>query len=613
MNVKNLILQSSFYLILGITLYFLLSLIIVHILTFLQQKVLNHQKTEEKPFSGYGKFLYNDIFSKAQLYTNTVRYIFSFNKSKFPIIENIAIERWVTAIKSLKSYLLPFIICGIGFEICKYLISKKITIDTLNVVLPKVQKLLTYINNFPILNWISSHKILFNFMLGILIILTPFLFYRRKRMKWLQKNFNKILIYIAILTNVTFFSGELSTYKNSKQQEIADIKFKIEEVHNRIYQKILVAEIDKEFTKYILDESNRFNTAVNNIEERLTKDSQRIISTTIRDSLVSKTNQLIQSIRLEKITINLYSKEELKNYNTKDFKDTRTFYTSNSSSNSTDSDIDYVFDDRKWTLRRGKELSHRVDTQIKKRKKFYNISFEKNSKKYAALEEIYTLVSSSGIDEIATYLPDIGNDVLKKCLKIISNYKKSDILKYFTRFFNKSQTEPLLANSNTEINEFKKKYNKLLDEYKAKERNRILLLENKRLKKDILTVIENTILNEIKTQLKVTTYDSAIEENIILNPRDYSKLRNSILQDFSYYRNDILKSYKSEINQLYYEIINSEKSNNTINYNRSLKNKIGNISTISKSFIKEKLSNIPIICPRCFMDMRKIKTCIPII
>ncbi|WP_340064655.1 hypothetical protein [Ascidiimonas aurantiaca] len=618
MNYTDLILQSAPYLITGCVLYMALTLIMVHILTFLQPKVYQYQVSKDRPFRGYFKTLLNDMVSGPRLYGNTLRYLWPFHKISYPVMENDRIERWLAVLRSFRNYIKPFIICALIFETLKWAISQKIAYEEMTMVLPKVQQALAYLDGLPLLEWVFDHRLFVNFFLGLLILMVPFLFYRRKRFKKWKAYLNAGFISIAILTNVTFFTGKLGDFHNEETRKLADLELRLETVHNRIYQRIAVDALDQNFTQALETAAEAYQMSVQEIEDRLPEDTKTFVNTSLKDSLLADANRLIQPIRASKIITNWKPPGYFTANQEKGIEALKKFYTSKRNE-TTSPEIDYLTNREKWNLTDGEALYKKVVAKVTERKKRSPRSFAKGSRNYMVLEEFYNLVAALTVNTLLSYIELENKDLFKKAAKEFATFKRPEVLNTIIRFFaphqKKAPVTGFLSDEVTEANTLKKRYDHMANVYKKKEQQLVAALkkENRALERHIRNKIESTVLTDVSNRLKkgsrLLSNDSYISEG---TKNEQTDLVNKTIDEWSSVKKEILQEYQPEINSLYRKAVTYDNASNPATYNNYLKNRLGTVAAETTLAMADVFRNIPVICPCCFRDINTVRKCIPV-
>jgi len=611
MHFTDLMLQSVPYLITGCVFYLALTLVMVHILTFLQPKVYQYQVSKDRPFRGYFKTLLHDMVSGSRLYTHTLLYLRAFGKTEYPVMENDHIERWLAVLRSFRNYIKPFIICALIFEMLKWTISQKIAYEEMTMVLPKVQQALAYLDGLPLLEWVFDHKPWVNFFLGLLILMVPFLFYRRKRFKKWKTYLNQGFIVIAIFTNVTFFTGELSNFHQEKKHTLADLELRLRTVHNRIYQKIVVDALGENFTDALEPAAKAYQTRVEEIEDRLQEDTKAFVNTSLKDSLLANANRLIQPVKTSKIITNWKPPGDFTANQEEGIEALKKLYNAQRGETASP-ELAYLTNREKWNLTDGEALYKKVVTKAAERKK-------KAPRSYKVLEEFYNLVASLTTNTLFSYIELENKDLFKKTAKEFATFKRTEVLNTVIRFFDADQKKApatdFLSDEVTEANALKKGYDRMASAYKKKDRQLVAALkkENRALEKRIRNKIESTVFTDISNRLEKGR--QLLSNPLFINKAFKKKqidFLNRPVSEWSLVKEVILQEYQPEINTLYRNTVTYDNASNPAAYNNYLKNRMGTIAAETRLAMADVFRNIPIICPCCFRDIKSVKKCIPI-
>ena len=619
MKFSDFILTSTKGLILGLSILYIFSLVIVHLRAFLQPKISNHSISSEKPFKGYLKNLLTNIFTSLRLHLYTIQYLNPFSKISLPSIGNKKIDRWVIFLKTFNTYLVPFIVCGIVYLFFWYEIKGYLPIDLSNTTYSVIQEKLTLIRKHSVIDFLLKHKKWVNIFFTCLVILTILLVFSQKKIKKVQKILNQALIYIAILTNITFYSGAIASKYGQVEMELADMEMKIAEVHNRVYKKIEGASVyeysesfEEKYEDYesLIDELNSYVIAHRvslwdeDLGSQLDEELRKYIDTIETIKLVFKKSSEFKVPQATHRNFYNYYRNYQPTYNPK---------------------ADYLFDKDKWTYQKGVDIEVEVDKKVNDIQQDAKIKFPKS---HRVLKEVYSIISSTGIGFISDLLPDIGNDLVKGVLKSINKAFQADATKFILSFFSKENSNKQKQFKEEAINEkeIKNQYDRTVKRY-YKESKKIYAEIEKietRYKKIIRTEIENHIKshNEKITFENVTFYDDETQQKITLTQEEKDALfkkRENLLQNFSIKDNKSLpQEYGNFVDAIYKEVINFDDMDDGGAYLNhlnqlslgtiSIKNKIKKIFQSTQSF------KLPRICIRCGLNMDVVPICpIPVI
>jgi len=611
------ILSTNTGLITGLLTFYALSLIEVHLRGFLQKEISRSQWNSEKPFEGYLKFLLKDIFGSLQLHIFTLRYLTPFLKISFPSIGIRKIDFWVTFLNSLRIFFLPFVVCGCIFLFVSFEIKGYLPFDLTNTFYAVIQNNLVRLNENRVLNIIYEYKNFMYFFLGILFIVIPFLFLYRNHLKVSLKRFNQILIYIAILTNITFFSGVAASEHHNVNQELADVSLKIKEVHNRIYNKgsalivyDYIDDVEKNYSEYnlTLEElqsyviANRFSLADELLGEELEESLNKLIDSS-RTSMVDFQRPILKINRIDPS----YSFETIrKHFNAK----------SNSSG-----PIHYVFNQEKWTYNKGLTVEatldkHIAEVQAKAKKKF------SGSKGYLITEEIFSLLASSGIGVVTDLLSESVGEIAKALLKSLSKASKNQIVERINLSLKGlyPKTPKKISINRNSLKNIKKEYNSVNEKYQKQddELTRQVHILEEQLKNRMQNELANQVISDLKNidyqNIELGVTSTKDNKKILLeNTSELKRLVEEALKDKKRTRAKIITTYGNllfakgifqipELNKRRRkEYINSLKK---LNAREALKSK-------KPFYSKSGLSKV-IICPCCFQNMNHVKVCVPI-
>ncbi|WP_340202012.1 hypothetical protein [Ascidiimonas sp. W6] len=510
-------------------------------------------------------------------------------------------------------------IVGIVYLFLSLEIKGYLPIDIPNTFYANVQEKLNGFQEYSFVNCLQKYKLWLNLIFGLLIILVPFLLANRNRIKLAQKRFNRLLVFIAILTNITFFSGIIAKDSNEVENKLTELKINIEKVHNRIYSKIAGSTTFENFESFD-SELAAYETLYEEFDERIEKESQKIIDRRLQNDFKNELQKLTDSIEVNKVNYNSISLILTSaNYLEKEFNSFQDYGRKQSGINEK---VNYFFNEEQWTYKNGVDFENKVDDYVEELKQKVK---EKNSSKKVLfiLEEIYTAISSQGIGVISELLPDIRNDLVKTLLKAISKATRDDILKSFVAVFDKSKIkkQKSIVNEKKQRNRLIKKYNSIVNSHVKKEQN--LDKQIRESEKRVTRNIENELVSQIEENIKNIDFQK-IEFQIlnrngkhvsIRNIEEYNALKNSELTNKIVLREKIITEYKNS--PKFKNLFGVPISNlgNKREYLQRLKNinssKVLKLNNVFNKVI-DVLEKKPIICPCCFQNIQAVNVCVPI-
>ena len=356
--------------------------------------------------------------------------------------------------------------------------------------------------------------------------------------------------------------------------------------------------MDENLTPLIEKETETYERLFATIENNLKQEVRLLSQRRFRDSLKNEVTRMIKPVKNSKLFTDWNSPMDFVTPNTSNIQELETFYKSQKNSKTYSPELDYLINKDQWNLKKGQALQKQVKNKIKEKKESRIKKFAKGSKEYEVLGEFYDLLASLGIDEVGFYIELEHKDLFKKAAKAFTTFKKPEILQTVIQFFkpddsSKKTPTTISETLKTDIKTIENRFQQLKLKYRKKEKDLLALKkDNENLKKRILKKIENTFITGVKIKVSDPKY-----------------IDNARLPEIE---NAIRKEYQKEIQKTYDQLVRSRNQSNPQKYNKYLKGQLVNLTSQTNVYLKDVLSNIPIICPCCFRDIKQVSRCVRI-
>jgi hypothetical protein len=261
------LLDSLTWLFVGICIYLLLTIWKVYILWYLQPKVLNTQVSSDKPFENSFNHFTQVVSSQKNIYKNTWRYIFRYKKTEWHVIENESIKKRIGVLNGLTTFLKPYLIIAIIYSIIRFWIESKLYYQELSISLGAIQKDLYFIEQFPIVTFFKDNKTWILLLYGLICIFVPFLYNKEDKTKKIKKYLSSTLIYLSLVSNISFFAVGISHDLSSKEYELTKLQITITDLHNKIYTNAATAVLASEIDQYAKAEEEFYSSEFDRIND----------------------------------------------------------------------------------------------------------------------------------------------------------------------------------------------------------------------------------------------------------------------------------------------------------------------------------------------------------
>ena len=627
-----LILFSSLnWLISGLVIYYLLTVVKVHLFRYLPMRLYNYQGTLNRPFKNYFKALFQDSISKLDIYQSSFRYIFKYKESEWrqPEIKQIKIA--LNILDGFTTFLKPYIILSILWAFFKLWFESHFLYRELQITLFEIQQFNSSLSQYSLLTFLANNSAYVILFYSAVCILIPFFYLKREITNRVKNYFSLLLICLSIITNLSFFGSKAGYRILSEQKEIMDIEFKIAETHNEIYKisatQIIINDFDKEIEGY----QNVFDDEQEGFE--FIDSSKITLSDNYRSELFHILNRLKENLN-SKYSIPsppaISTNNEYKNPTEGFYKSsTEYFYSENfkqATSSNVKTDNGYFTSKKNWNYEQGQ----RILSELKKSNEVINEESIPKKKIISWIEACFEFGIDQSLEACIGYFGAENQLVIKEFLGIVlsENYKEplaSRIAIFLSSISNEIGQKLTIPKTTypipklfsrtiiaDEFNESKEKFNsskkeiikRQEDEIKAKikeeklfakQQAKIKIQQEKEYRADQRLIKENEALSK-KIEQRLHT----LKFNPNLNQYDEIRTLNSSKID-AHIKNQIISFMTNQGNKSNYEYNNELKL-----YYEFLKNN-GNTSSILNRLAYGSINTNPNlkigICPCCGLPL----------
>lgn len=258
MDFTKLILSGLGWFFTGILFYFLLSLLKVHQILYVQPALLKGTGQRIR-LSAYPMRLFTIIVEEPAIIKQTLGYLFRYRQENFTISkakEVIPVKKAVNILDGFTTFLKPFIFFSIVWVFLKLWIGSKLLYAPLQVTLGGIQQLLDKISGLSFLQYINNHKGFVFFFYAIICIAIPYLFDREEKTKRVKRYFTYFLAYLSIIGSISFFGSSAGGKIKGTATELRQLRSEITEIHDHIYRQVTTAVILENTAEPILKEDS---------------------------------------------------------------------------------------------------------------------------------------------------------------------------------------------------------------------------------------------------------------------------------------------------------------------------------------------------------------------
>ncbi|MCY1662632.1 hypothetical protein [Chryseobacterium sp. SL1] len=521
-DLTHLVLINPAWFIGGLLIYFVLSLVKVHIIWDIQPKIFNNPKGENI-FKGYFLQFCKALFGGTRLIRATFKYLFRYKEKDFFILKDEQaklIKKRLNILDGLTTFLKPYLIFAFLWTLIEFWISRKLFYDESKIILGEIQTLLTFIERIPFVKFLQSNKGIIFLVYGIICVLIPFLYDREDSTKMIKKYFSHGLIYLSLLANISFFGVQTGKTIAAKSKELSDLQTKITSIHDSIFKE-LVVEIEfndvRDSLKY---DDNLYKKEISRFDSLIKTTKNLQISPSLKADLQAEFAKHYAAI--QRISTVENSSPAINTPQPKGGLNTASVYVNNYykkkfGSNSAYPDYgEYMGNRYLWNKETGEALLDNVRTIIKEDTKV-TTTFDKK------LEKILGCLFDYGFDASVTEIfNDFGIGTHKTLKKLVStilseSYKKTVIEKVikilnFINPITKNARETFAAKASpyqtTRVEEFTRFSTENSDYFFKEENSRIEANIKQKINSFEIILPENS---EIISRLGVSTESEAIE------------------------------------------------------------------------------------------------------
>lgn len=597
-DLTHLVLINPIWLLAGLLIYFILSLIKVHIIWDIQPKIYNNPNGESI-FKDYFKHFFQSLFKGKRLVKATFRYLFHHKEKDFLLLKDEqakSIKKRLNILDGFTTFLKPYLIFALIWTVLEFWISRKLLYDESKIAFGEIQRLLTFIEEISFVKFLQSNKGIIFLLYGIICVLIPFLYDKEDSTKKLKKYFSRTLIYLSLLANISFFGVQTGKTTADKSKELSDLQTEITAIHDSIYKELVVGielndikdslKSDDDFYKKEISRFDSLTRAANNLQ----------IDSSLKMDLQAELAKHHAEIESSSTVENSPATDNDPHPNGGPQSPSSYFsnyYKTNFNSSSTYSNYaEYMGDKSSWNKETGKTILGEVKNIVRE-EGTATTAFE------TKLEKVLGYLFDYGFDASIT---EVFNDLLigahKTLKKVVStilseNYKKTVIEKAikilnFIKPNTKTAKETFAAKATpyqtTRAEEFREFSTENNDYFFREQNSRIEANIKKKINSFDIILPENS---EIVSRLGVSNESEAIELLNELSSRGYS---NSFRFEDGV---DLGENIKRMEREAYFKVFTSNfYSTDLKQYNSSLKQYNGLLANQSSNLTLMKAVNI---------------------
>lgn len=268
LEVTNVILESQFWLLGGFFVYFLLTLLKVYIIWDIQPDIFNNP-TGEPLFKNFFSGFFRSVFADKRLMKATFMYLFNYKERDFLIIKDEkakGIKKRLNILDGFTAFLKPYLIFAFIWAIFKIWISMKFFYDESTIVLGEMQQLLTYVASIDFFAFLREKKDMIIFFYGLVCIMIPFLYERETSTKKYKNYFSRMLVYLSLLANISFFGFQAGKTIIDKSDALESLQAEVTGIHDSIYKKLIVAIQLNDLQDVVQEENELYKGAVDHFD-----------------------------------------------------------------------------------------------------------------------------------------------------------------------------------------------------------------------------------------------------------------------------------------------------------------------------------------------------------
>ncbi len=258
MDFTKLILSGLGWFFSGIIFYFLLSLLKVHLILYVQP-VLLKGGAERVRLSAYPFRIFHIILEDPAIIKQTLDYLFRYRKERFTISgtkEVLPVKKAVNILDGFTTFLKPFIFFSVVWVFIKLWIGSKLLYAPLQVTLGGIQQLLDKISGLSFLQYINNNKGFVFFLYALICIAIPYLFDREEKTKRVKRYFTYFLAYFSIIGSISFFGSSAGGKIKGTATELRQLRSEITDIHDDIYSQVTTAVILENTATALLTEDS---------------------------------------------------------------------------------------------------------------------------------------------------------------------------------------------------------------------------------------------------------------------------------------------------------------------------------------------------------------------
>lgn len=238
-DITQLIFKSCLWLLAGLFFYYLLSFAKVFLLVHLQPQMLQSAKPPKITAGYLFQQISNAFFTDAAIHRSAFSYLGGKgNKDSWKLLNYKKINFYYNLLDAVAIMFKPFLVIALIWGILKFMVTKRIAYDELQITLAGIQNLIAKINSLPLIGWIEHNRNWIFLTIIILIIAFGLLKKYGARMVNAQKTASALLTILAILSSVSFFGADIGINTRNKSRQLQQLQLEVNTIHENIYREM---------------------------------------------------------------------------------------------------------------------------------------------------------------------------------------------------------------------------------------------------------------------------------------------------------------------------------------------------------------------------------------
>jgi hypothetical protein len=294
----ELLLDGSWFMV-GILLFYLISVIKVYILARIQAGILRGTIDEHRPFSGFYKNLSHSFFSEKNLHRLTVSFLTKYKKKNWPEIKNGPINKVLKVLTNITAFLKPFIVFAFVFFVLKMWIASHFLYEPLQITLGEIQKKLFFIHSLPWIKPVIQYKAAIYVVIGIAIIGLFALAKTESMLKKVKGVYSYAFASLSILLNVSFFTVGIAGSISNDHYKLTALLVDIVETHNKIYLYAAETIAAPILDSYLEDKEQFYEKQIDNLRNNAASPKDKSFDSAVINPYFREVEQYIKELQAE--------------------------------------------------------------------------------------------------------------------------------------------------------------------------------------------------------------------------------------------------------------------------------------------------------------------------